>query len=126
MKNINIALLLAALLLAPFALNAQTTQPRAVAAKPSGAVQAAPGGAGTAAAAAAPAAAAPAAEEAQETPEEAIKRGAAERAEAQRAAAAKRADDAKKDREARIAKCQIKPVMTDDEIAYCRSVSFLN
>jgi hypothetical protein len=44
----------------------------------------------------------------------------ADRAEAARLAAAERATEAKRLREERIAKCVIKPVMTDSEIDYCR------
>ena len=54
-----------------------------------------------------------------------IKREQEAKIEARRAAEAKRIGDAKREREARIAKCQIKPVMTDDEIAYCRTISNL-
>jgi hypothetical protein len=44
----------------------------------------------------------------------------ADRAEAARLAVAERAAEAKRLREERIAKCVIKPVMTDAEINYCR------
>ena len=54
-----------------------------------------------------------------------IKREQEAKIEARRAAEAKRIGDAKREREARIAKCQIKPVMSDDEIAYCRTISNL-
>ena len=43
-----------------------------------------------------------------------------DRAQAARLAAAERAAEAKRLREERIAKCVIKPVMTDAEIDYCR------
>jgi hypothetical protein len=43
-----------------------------------------------------------------------------DRAEAARVAAAERAAEAKRLRGERIAKCVIKPVMTDAEIDYCR------
>lgn len=43
-----------------------------------------------------------------------------DRAQTARLAAAERAAEAKRLREQRIAKCVIKPVMTDAEIDYCR------
>jgi hypothetical protein len=43
-----------------------------------------------------------------------------DRAQVARLAAAERAEEAKRLREERIAKCVIKPVMTDAEIDYCR------